>query len=152
MPTKTSGDCLKPRVLVIEDNDILRSTLKFFLSELGFEVHTFSNPGMCPESYSPIHCCGLDYSCSDIIISDINMPVENGIDFIRSRIRNGCKIKFHTLMSADWSEIDLQCAEKIGCKVFHKPFDMEELISWLDSCRKQIDHRRILSDWSTRRK
>lgn len=80
------------------------------------------------------------------------MPVENGIDFIRNRIKNGCKIKFRALMSADWNEFDLQRAEKIGCRVFHKPFDMEELISWLDSCRKKIDRRWILSDWSTRRK
>ena len=130
---------MKPRVLLFEDNKILRSTLKSILSDLDYEVHTFSNPGMCPEFYSPSQCCGKDNSCSDIIISDVNMPVENGIDFIRSRIDNGCKIKFRALMSADWNFADLTQAKDIGCEVFHKPFNLDELIEWLNSCRKKID-------------
>ena len=141
---------MKPRVLIFEDNDILRSTLKNILSELGYEVHTFSNPGMCPQFYSSSQRCLLDDSCSDIIISDVNMPVETGIEFIKSRLDNGCKIKFHALMSADWNETDLLEAENFGCKVFHKPFDLKALIGWLDDCRKQIDHKRVSSDWSNR--
>jgi CheY-like chemotaxis protein len=124
--------------------------LKKILEELDCEVHTFSNPGMCSQFYSSKHSCLLDNSCSDIIISDINMPVETGIEFIRSRFNNGCKIKFRALMSADWNETDLQQAEKIGCKVFHKPFDLKELIKWIDNCRKQIDNIRIKSGWSSK--
>jgi CheY-like chemotaxis protein len=130
---------LKARILIFEDNDFLRSTLKNLLEELGYEVHTFSNPGMCSQFYSSKHSCLLDDSCSDIIISDVNMPVETGLEFIKSRFDNGCKIKFRALMSAGWNETDLQQAEMIGCKVFHKPFDLEELIKWLDNCRKQIE-------------
>ena len=140
---------MKPRVLIFEDNEILRSTLKSILNELGYEVHTFSNPGMCPQFYSSSQSCLLDDSCSDIIISDVNMPVETGIEFIKSRLNNGCKIKFRALMSADWNETDLQQAANIGCRVFHKPFDLDGLIRWLDNCRKQIDHKRLLWDWST---
>jgi len=142
---------LKPRILIFEDNDSLRSTLEHLLNELGYEVHTFPNPGMCPQFYSSSHSCLLDDSCSDIIISDVNMPVETGIEFIKGRYNNGCKIKFRALMSGDWNETDLKQAEKLGCKVFLKPFDLKELIGWLDSCRKQIDHKRVLSDWPTRK-
>ena len=138
---------MKPRVLIFEDNEPLRSTLDRILSELGYKVHSFSDPGMCPQFYSSSQSCLLDHSCSDIIISDVNMPVETGIEFIKGRLNNGCKIKIRALMSADWNETDLQQAENIGCKVFHKPFDLEELIRWLDSCRKQIEHKRVLSDW-----
>jgi len=130
---------LNTRILVFEDNDILRYTLKNLLDEMGYEVHTFSNPGMCPQFYSSTHSCLLDDSCSDIIISDVDMPFETGIEFIENCINNGCKIIFRALMSAGWNETDLQRAEQIGCKVFHKPFDLEELIKWLDDCRKQID-------------
>jgi hypothetical protein len=77
------------------------------------------------------------------------MPVETGIEFLTNRFKFGCKIKFRALMSADWTEIDLQSAEKIGCRVFRKPFDLGELLEWLDTCRKQIDQKRILSDWSS---
>ena len=139
---------MKPRVLIFEDNDALRKTLKQILNELSYEVHTFSNPGMCPQFYSSSQGCSLVDSCSDIIISDVNMPVENGIEFIKRRLDNGCKLKFRALMSADWNETDIQRAKNLGCKVFHKPFELEALIRWLDSCRKQIDHKRALSDWS----
>lgn len=134
---------MKTRILLFEDNDILRSTLKKLLEELSYEVHTFSNPGMCPQFFTSNHSCLLDDSCSDIIISDVDMPVETGIEFIKNRLNNGCKVAFRALMSAGWNETDLRHAAKIGCKVFHKPFDLEELINWLDDCRKQIDEKRV---------
>ncbi len=137
---------MKPRILVFEDNDTLRTTLKHLLDDLDYEVHTFSDPGMCPLFSSSTHRCLLDDSCSDIILSDVHMPVETGLEFIKKRLNFGCKIKFRALMSADWSDSDLEYAKDIGCKVFNKPFDVEELLTWLDDCRKQIDHKRILAD------
>ena len=128
-----------PRVLIFEDNDLLRSTLKNILVSNGFEVHTFSNPGVCPECFSSNHNCSLDNSCSDIIISDVNMPVETGLEYIKNRLDRGCKIKFRALMSADWTRSDLQNAKSLGCKVFHKPFDLEDFLAWLDSCRERIN-------------
>jgi hypothetical protein len=53
-------------------------------------------------------------------------------------------------MSADWAESDLQYAQKIGCKVFQKPFDLEELLQWFENCKKQIDQNRVLFDWNAK--
>ena len=138
-------DRLKARILVFEDNDTLRNTLKHLLNDLNYEVHTFADPGMCPMYYSSDHRCLQDDACSDIILSDVHMPVETGLEFIRKRLNHGCKIKFRALMSADWNDSDLQIAKDIGCKVFNKPFDIAELLNWLDSCRRQIDHKRALA-------
>jgi len=135
---------LKPRVLLFEDNDSIRFTLENLLKGHGFEVYTFSNPGMCPQYLSSNHNCRLDDSCSDIIISDVHMPVETGIEFLKNRLKFGCKVKYRALMSADWTEDDLQYAEEIDCKVFHKPFGLDELLDWLEYCRKQIDQNREL--------
>ena len=139
---------MKPRVLVFEDNEILRATLKTILDNLDYEVHLFSNPGMCPQHYSSNQNCLYDDSCSDIIISDIHMPVQNGIDFIENRLKRGCKLKYRALMSADWSDSDLRYAEKTGCKGFFKPFDLKELLAWLDNCRRQIEQNSTLSNRS----
>ena len=82
---------MKPRVLIFEDNDILRSTLKKLLVGKGYEVYAFSNPGMCPQYYASKHSCLLDNSCTDIIISDVNMPVESGLEWLdncRKLIKN----------------------------------------------------------------
>jgi len=131
---------------------MLRFTLKNILDDLAYEVHTFSNPGMCPLYYSSSHNCLLDDTCSDIIITDVNMPVENGLEFIKNRLNRGCKIKFRAIMSADWNDSDLQYAEKIGCKVFSKPFEIQELLKWIDDCCKKIDQNRALADWPAKNK
>ena len=140
---------MKPRVLIFEDNDVLRSVLKKIIDEYGYEVHAFSNPAMCPLYYPSKHNCLVDNPCSDIIISDVNMPIMNGLEFIENQLKKGCKVKFRALMSADWNDSDLQCAKRMGCRVFRKPFDIKELLKWLDNCRKQIDHKRVLPDWSS---
>jgi len=138
---------LKPRILVFEDNDMIRSTLKAALTEKGYEVHTFSDPAMCPLYHGVDHDCRLDHPCSDIIISDINMPFENGLVFIENRLKKGCQVKIRALMSSDWNESDFRDAENLGCKTFSKPFDLEAMLSWLADCRKKIDDKRVLSDW-----
>ena len=139
---------MKPRVLIFEDSDIVRTTLQSILDNLDYEVYTFSSPGMCPRYYSSTQDCLDDDSCSDIIISDIHMPVENGINFIENRFKHGCKVKYRALMSADWSGRDLRYAAKAGCKVFYKPFDVKELLTWLDTCRMQINQNGTISNRS----
>ena len=75
------------------------------------------------------------------------MPFKNGLEFIKNRLDKGCKVKFRALMSADWNESDLHHAENLGCKTFSKPFDIEDLLSWLANCRNKIDDKRVLSNW-----
>ena len=140
---------MKPRVLIFEDDGILRSTLKHLLDKLGYEVFTFSDPGMCPLYDSVNHNCQLDYACADIIISDVNMPTQTGLELMKDRKQKGCKIKYRALMSGYWSDPDLQHAQELDCHVFHKPFNMKEIIQWLDDCSKRIEPERVLSDWFT---
>jgi DNA-binding response OmpR family regulator len=140
---------MKLRVLIFEDNDSLRSSLKHIFDELGYEVFTFPDPAMCPVFDSVHHNCPLDHACADIIISDVNMPTKTGLELIKDRQERGCKIKFRALMSGEWSDSDLQYAQELGCRVFHKPFNFGEMLQWLDYCGKRIEPDRVLSDWFT---
>ena len=45
-------------------------------------------------------------------------------------------------MPADCNDVDSFYTEKIGCRVFKKPFDLKELLKWLDNYRKQIDQKK----------
>jgi len=137
---------MKPRVLIFENNDILRSTLKQILDQRGYEVITFPDPAMCPVYDSVNHNCPLDHVCADIIISDVNMPTKSGLELIKDRKLNGCKIKYRALMSGDWTDSDLQNAQELGCRVFHKPFIFEEMLLWLDDCTERINSERKLSN------
>ena len=137
---------MKPRILIFEDNDILRSALEYILNERGYEVFTFANPRMCQFFDSVHHYCPLDHACADIIISDVNMPASNGLEFMKERLQKGCKVKYRALMSGGWTDSDLKYARELGCHIFHKPFNIEEMLKWLDDCAQKINSDRKLSD------
>jgi DNA-binding response OmpR family regulator len=137
---------LRPRVLIFEDNDILRSTLKYILNERGYEVFTFADPKMC-QIFESVDCyCPADHACADIIISDVNMPTANGLEVIKELHQKGCKVKYRALMSGDWTDSDLKYAHELGCHIFHKPFNIKEMLKWLDDCADKINPERKLSD------
>ena len=137
---------MRPRILIFEDNDILRSTLKYILTERGYEVFSFSDPRMCRVYNSFYHKCSEDYACADIVISDVKMSTKTGLELIKERQQKGCKAKYRALMSGDWSDSDLIEAQELGCTIFRKPFDIKELFQWLEGCIKKINPERKLSD------
>ncbi|MGD8292279.1 MAG: response regulator [Desulfobacterales bacterium] len=135
---------MKPRVLVFDENEALNVTLNNILVERGFEVFTFSDRGVCPLFHKVDHIAMSDTICSDIIISDLYLPNIDGLELIRDRIDKGCKVKCRALMSTTWSETDWHYAHKLGCKLFRKPFNLKEILEWLDDCAKKIDANRKL--------
>jgi DNA-binding response OmpR family regulator len=143
---------MKPRVLIFDENEDLSITLKEILDKHGYEVFTFSDRGVCPLFHSVDHIAISDSICSDIIISDVYLPNIDGLRLIKDRIDKGCKVKCRALMSTTWSEADWQYAHKIGCKLFRKPFDLKEILEWLDDCVKKIDTERKLFNWSRNKK
>jgi DNA-binding response OmpR family regulator len=130
---------MKPRVLIFDNNEVFSSTLKKILDERGYNAFTFSDPGVCPLFHSGDHIGISDSVCSDIIISDLYMPTIDGLKLIKDRIDTGCKVKFRALMS-------------MGCRLFRKPFDLQEMLEWLDDCAKKIDTERKLFNWSRNKK
>jgi DNA-binding NtrC family response regulator len=143
---------MKPRVLIFDENEAISSMLKKILDECGYEVFTFSNRGVCPLFHLGNHKHKPDNACSDIIISDLYMPTIEGMKLIKDRIDKGCKIKFRALMSTTWSDADWQYARILGCQLFHKPFDLKEMLEWLNDCAKKIDPTRKLFNWNRNKK
>ena len=140
---------MKPHVLIFENSDILRSTLSRIISNLEYEVKAFSNPDTSPYSYSSIHNSHFANSSPNIIISDVFLPPINEYEVLG--LQKVDKLKFLAFMPADWNEADIYYAEKIGCKVFKKPFDLKDLLKWIENCRKQIDQKNSLLNKFNRR-
>jgi CheY-like chemotaxis protein len=132
---------------VFEDNSVIRSALQQLLDKWGYEVLSYPEPGFCPLRTSDKCPCPPHHICADIIISDIDMPHVSGIEFIAGQIRKGCKVKNIALMSGGWSMNELNRADALGCKIFSKPFDAEELNEWLIECSKGFDPDRKLYNW-----
>ena len=112
----------------------------------GYEVFTFSDSVMCQEYNSNYQRCLEDHACADIIISDVNLPTKTGLDLIKERQQKGCKVKFQALMSGEWTDDKLKEAQDLGCHIFCKPFDINEMFQWIDGCIKKINPERNLSD------
>ena len=141
---------IRLRILIFEDNTFIRCALGDLLSDLGHEVLTFQDPIASP-LYEKSYCdCPSGNACADIIISDINMPFISGLVFMKRQIQKGCRVKYWGLMSGDWTDSGLQCALDFECQIFHKPFNIQEMIQWIDNCEMRIDPSRKLSDWNGR--
>ncbi|MBW1998569.1 MAG: response regulator [Deltaproteobacteria bacterium] len=138
---------IKLRILLVEDNDSVRSVLSKILAERGYEVFTFSNPAICPLQIQPECRCGPNETCVDIIVSDLDMPNMTGLGFIEKQKKKNCKCQHVVLMSGFWTEQDLSRARGLGCKTFTKPLPFEEFYAWLDEVEKKIEPARQLCNW-----
>ena len=139
---------MKIRAIIIDDDDQIREAVKLICLERGYEVHTFSQPLLCP-IYLEHDCqCPQEYACGDILISDINMPRVSGLDFIENQVRGGCKgnVRNKALMSGTWNDDQLKRAENLNCKIFHKPVSYHELTAWFDECEQRINPNRKLTE------
>jgi CheY-like chemotaxis protein len=139
---------MRTRVFVFEDNETLRSMICTLLESRGYEVRPFSDPSLCP-MYLDRNCpCPHSDACADAIITDVNMPNVTGLELLENLNQNGCKVKCRAVMSGGWTDKDLDEARRLGCRIFEKPFRLDEILEWLNDCEKAIDSKRKLTELS----
>jgi len=112
-----------PRVLVIDDEPQIRSLVKRFLSQAGYEVDQAGDglDGVKQMKENP----------ADLVITDILMPKQEGLETIRQirEIYPDCKIIAMSGGSQLTAMDFLPIAKKFGAaKIFHKPIDFQELV------------------------
>jgi len=139
---------VRRRAVIFDDNDLIRFTLWHLFDQRGYEVFTCPEPGLCPLHVVQECPCPGDSSCADLIISDVNMFGESGIDFIEKLVEKGCKQRRFALMSGTFSAADLVRGERLGCKLFTKPLKMAEVAAWVEEVERIIPANRILYDWT----
>ena len=137
----------KIRVILLEDNDAIREVICDLFDLRGYEVFAFKTPAICPLHLLPECRCKENERCADIILSDLEMPCINGLKFIENQRYKNCKAPHIAMMSGNWGEEELLRASELGCKNFHKPFQIDEINEWLDEVEKNIDLERKLTNW-----
>jgi DNA-binding response OmpR family regulator len=141
---------MKRRAVIFDDEKGLRFALWHFFAQRNYEVITFPEPGVCP-LHVPLQCaCPDGSSCSDLIMSDVNMLGANGIDFVEQLITRGCRQRHFALMSGAFSEADRARGAKLGCALFDKPLDMEAVTAWVEDVEKSTPPDRMLFDWMSK--
>jgi two-component system phosphate regulon response regulator PhoB len=137
------------RILVVEDEELIRETIAIALGEEGFEVlvaadgrsaleivHTTDSRS---ETLREQHLNQNNTPQLDLIILDLMLPYINGLDFCRLIRREGHGTPI-LMLSAKGSETDRVVGLEIGGDDYlTKPFGMRELIA---RCRALLRRQR----------
>ena len=134
------------RALIFDDDEMTRELLQLMFKKRGYDVVAFQHPHQFPLLNND-HCpCSGNQCCTDVIISDIKMPFQNGVDFIEELISKGCRCDNIAMMSGNFATEHLSRGKALGITIFNKPFRTADICNWLDRIEKDIDPGRKLSD------
>lgn len=117
----------KKTVLIIDDEEMVRSFLEHYFKQNSFTVIT-----------QPDGAQALDYLLSgkeaDAVIADLNMPVMNGLDFIKA-VRNTpnlAQLPVIVLSGNDKSAAKINALNLGADDYMVKPFNPEEVLARLN--------------------
>lgn len=107
------------RVLLVDDNEDLRTTVRFVLEDHGYRVHEAADGSAALDA--------LDDFPADIVVLDLHMPVMDGCSFMRAlRASQDARVArtpvvLLTAYPESWTEGRVPTVLK--------PFDMHELLA-----------------------
>ncbi len=112
------------RILLAEDDDIMRQFLAKALQRAGYDVEAFGNGLDALDAVSN--------KCYDLLLADVVMPGLDGIELARRAAKEqpGLKVMFITGFAA----VALKAREKTpkGTRVLSKPFHLRDLVNQVD--------------------
>jgi len=118
-PPPTPQDAPPPHVLVVDDDDRLRELLRRYLAENGFLVATASDAAQARAKLMSL--------AFDVIVLDLMMPGESGLDFAVSLRREG-SLPILMLTAMDTVEDRIAGLERGADDYLVKPFEPRELV------------------------
>jgi len=134
---------MKKRILVIEDDKIVRENTAEILEFADYEVSTASNGKIGVEK--------ARVECPDLIVCDIMMPVLDGYGVLQilSKDKN-CKNTPFVFLSAKTNHQDIRKGMELGADDYiTKPFEESELLSAISiRLKKNESYRNTIKDYS----
>lgn len=132
------------RILLFEDNRLLRSMLHRMFLEQGWEVLVYPDPERCPLRQAA-HCtCDHAEVCADVIVSDLQMPHVDGLTFVHDLLEAGCKVRHLAMFTASEDTAELEKAAALGFAIFSKADGLSALLEWLHNVERLINGGRAL--------
>ena len=126
------------RILLVEDENLIREMVVVALEEEGYEVHTADN-GSSALAMLQSPDLGKGKFTPDLIILDLMLPEVNGLDICRL-LRYQGDITPILVVSAKSSETDRVLGLEVGADDYlTKPFSMRELVA---RCRALLRRQR----------
>jgi two-component system phosphate regulon response regulator PhoB len=135
----------KSRILLIEDEDLIRDMVTVALEEEGYEVQTSSNGRAVLNMLQSSDFSRAKFT-PDLIILDLMLPEVNGLDVCRL-LRYQGDITPILIVSAKISETDRVLGLEVGADDYlTKPFSMRELVA---RCRALLRRQKYSSSNSS---
>ena len=131
----------KPRAIVCDDDESMQRLFRHALEAFGYEVLTAGTPMTCAFYRDHLDSCPQHDRCTDILITDNNMPNMTGLELLEIQHHGGCKLtsKNKALMTGREDPELRKRAAVLGCHFFPKPLLISTLLAWLKECENRID-------------
>ncbi len=127
------------RILVVEDEDLIRDMVVLALKEQGYEVVTATN-GRAALSLLQTPDSTTTDPIVDLVVLDLMLPQVNGLDICRLLRYQGNTVPI-LILSAKASETDRVLGLEVGADDYlTKPFSMQELVA---RCRALLRRQRF---------
>lgn len=109
-------------VLIVDDSSTMRKIISRSLRQAGLPVDEIFEAGDGIEGLSV-----LSGKSVDLILSDINMPNMDGLEFIKQARANGCKAPIVMITTEGGEDILKQAIENGASDSIKKPFTPDQL-------------------------
>lgn len=108
---------------------------------MGYEVLTAGTPMTCAFYREDADACPQHNRCTDILVTDQNMPDMTGLELLELQHHKGCKLTSENkaLMTGNADPALKERAETLGCRFLNKPMNISEITSWVRQCEKRFD-------------
>lgn len=127
------------RILVVEDEELIREMLTVALEEEGYEVIAVTD-GRTAVEHIKNYESHLGESSFDLVVLDLMLPQINGLDICRLLRHQGNSVPI-LILSAKASETDRVLGLEVGADDYlTKPFSMRELVA---RCRALLRRQRL---------
>ena len=115
----------RQRALVVDDEPAFREVLTVFLEGQGFEVRLASD--------GPTGLAAFNAEPFDLILVDFQMPGLTGLEMATEVRRTNPQIPI-ALITGIAGTLEAEAVAQAGItRIFPKPFDLNELVNWLQS-------------------
>lgn len=141
LPAPTDPDINQVhRVLVVEDEDLIRDMVVLALKEEGYEIATASDGRAALNFLQAANPSQSGEFPFDLIVLDLMLPQVNGLDLCRLLRHQGNPVPI-LILSAKGSETDRVLGLEVGADDYlTKPFSMRELVA---RCRALLRRQRL---------
>lgn len=130
----------KSRILVVEDEELIREMLILALEEEGYEVEIAIDGRLAIEQLQSFDKNNNEAAAFDLVILDLMLPQINGLDICRLVRHQGNPVPI-LMLSAKGSETDRVLGLEVGADDYlTKPFSMRELVA---RCRALLRRQRL---------